>query len=114
MTDNAQHLIFGRYYDGSKKEFMQDMLGVTTVKKRTQGEDVYAFLISMMKSRNIETKSVMSLTRDGALAILSRGKRLVGRLVKDNSDLIKHHCIIHQAMLCASLGDKYRDVMETI
>ena len=115
MTDNAQHLIFGRYYDGSKKEFMQDLLGVTTLKKRTQGgEDIYAFLISMMKSRNIEIKLVMSLTTDGALAMLSGGKGLVGRLVKDNPNLIKHHCIIHQAMLCTSLGDKYRDVMETI
>ena len=35
MTDNAQHLIFVRYYDGSKKEFMQDLVGVTTLKKRT-------------------------------------------------------------------------------
>ena len=32
MTDNAQLLIFVRYYDGSKKELMQDLLGVTTLK----------------------------------------------------------------------------------
>ena len=67
-----------------------------------------------MKSRNIEIKSVMSLTTDGAPAMLARGKGLVGRLVKDNHDLITYHCIIHQAVLCASLGDEYRDVMETI
>ena len=35
MTDNAQHLIFVRYYDGSKKKFMQDLVGITTLKKRT-------------------------------------------------------------------------------
>ena len=114
MTDNAQHLIFGRYYDGSKKEFTEDFLGVTTLKKRTQGEDIYVSLISMMKSRNIEIKSIMSLTTDGALAMLTRGKGLVGRLVKDNPELIKYHYIIHQAVLCASLGDEYRDIMETI
>ena len=38
----------------------------------------------------------------------------MGRLVKDNPDLMTYHCIIHQAVLCTSLGDKYRDVMETI
>ena len=68
----------------------------------------------MMKSRNIEIKSVMSLTTDGAPAMLTREKGLVGQLVKDNPDLIKYHCIIDQAVLCASLGDEYRDVMETI
>ena len=92
------------------------MLGVTTLTKRTQGEDIYASLISMMKSRNIEIKSVISLTRttNGAPAMFSRGKGLVGRLVKDNPGLIAYHCIIHQAMLCASLGDEYCDVMENI
>ena len=114
MTDKVQLLIFVRYYDVSKKEFMQDLLGVTTLKNRSQGEDIYASLISMMKSRNIEIKSVMSLTTDGALAMLAQRKGLVGRLVKDNLDLITYHCIIHQAVLSASLGDEYRDVMETI
>ena len=114
MTDNAQYLIFVRYHDGSKKEFMQDLIGVTTLKKQIQGEDIYASLISMMKSRNIEIKSVMSLTTDGAPAMLTRGKGLVGRLVNDNPDLMKYHCIIHQVVLCASLRDEYRDVVETI
>ena len=37
VTDNAQHLIFVRYYDGSKREFMQELLVVATLEKRTQG-----------------------------------------------------------------------------
>ena len=114
MTDSAQLLIFVRYYDGSKKEFKQGLLGVTTLKKRTQGEDVYASLISMIKSRNIEIKLVMSLVTDGAPAMLARGKGFVGQLVKDNPNLTTYHCIIHQAVLCASLGNEYRNVMETI
>ena len=92
---------------------MQDLLGVTTLTKQTQ-EDIYASLISMIKSRNIEIKSVISLTTDGAPAMLSRGKGLVGQLVKDNPGLITYHCIIHQAVLCASLGDEYCDVMKNI
>ena len=68
----------------------------------------------MMKSRNIEIKSVILLTTDGAPTMLSRGKGLVGRLVKDNPGLITYHCIIHQSVLCAILGDEYCDVMENI
>ena len=67
-----------------------------------------------MKSRNIEIKLVISLTTDGAPAMLSRGKGLVGRLVKDNPGLITYYCIIHQAVLCATLGDEYCNVMENI
>ena len=67
---------------------MQDLFGVTTLEKQTQGEDIYASLISMMKSRNIEIKSTMSLTTDEATAMLARGKGLAGQLVKDNPDLI--------------------------
>ena len=93
---------------------MQDLLGVTTLTKRTQGENIYASLISMMKLRNIEIKLVISLTTDGAPARLFRGKGLVGGLVKDNPGLITYDCIIHQAVLCASLGDEYCDVMENI
>ena len=40
--------------------------------------------------------------------MLSRRKGLVGRILKDNPDLITYHCIIHQTVLCASLGDEYR------
>ena len=93
---------------------MQDLLGVTTLTKQTQGEDIYASLISRMKSRNIEIKSVILLTTDRAPEMLSRGKGLVGRLVKGNPGLITYHCIIHQAVLCASLRDEYCDVMENI
>ena len=114
MTDNAQLLIFLRYYDGNRKEFMQNLLSVTTLTKRTQREDIYASLMSMMKSENIEIKSVILLTTDGAPEMLSRGKGLVGQLAKDNPGLITYHCIIHQAVLCASLGDEYCDVMENI
>ena len=47
--------------------------------KNKQGKDIYTSLISIMKSRNIENKSVMSLT-----TMLAQQKGFVGRLVKDN------------------------------
>ena len=60
----------------------------------------------MTKLRNIEIKSVISFTTDGAPAMLSLGKGLVGRLVENSLDMITYHCTIHQAVLIAILGDE--------
>lgn len=113
-TDHAQLMVFVRYYDARKKEFCQDLLGVTDLKGRTRGEDIYGALKGMLESRNIDVKSIFSLTTDGAPAMVGREKGLVARLKEDNADMITYHCIIHQSVLCASLGDEYREVMETI
>ena len=112
MTDNAQLMVFVRYYDGKTKKFMQDLFGVAALKGRTQ-EDIHEALKSMIESRNLEMKSIISLTTDGAPAMLGKGRGLIGRLLKDNPNLKSFHCIIHQAVLCASLGEEYREVMET-
>ncbi|XP_047493495.1 protein FAM200B-like [Penaeus chinensis] len=112
-TDHAQLMVFVRYYDARKKEFCQDLLGVTDLKGRTR-EDIYGALKGMLESRNIDVKSIFSLTTDGAPAMVGREKGLVARLKEDNADMITYHCIIHQSVLCASLGDEYKEVMETI
>ena len=84
------------------------------LEERTQREDMYKALKSIVKSNNIEMKLIISLTIDAAPAMLRRGKGLVGRILKDNSDLITYHYMIQQTVLFASLGDEYREVMETI
>ena len=114
MIDNSQLIIFVRYYDKSKKEFIEDLLGVMALKERTQGEDIYKALKSIVESNNIEMKSIILLITDGAPVMLSKGKELVGRILKNNPDSITYYCIIHQAVLYASLGDKYREVIKTI
>ena len=114
MTDNSQLIVFVRYYDESKKQFTENLLGVSALKERTQGEDIHKALKSIVESNNIEMKSIISLTTDVAPAMLSREKGLIRRTLKDNPYLITYHCIIHQAVLCASLGDEYCEVMETI
>ena len=68
----------------------------------------------MMQLRNIEIKSIMSLTIDGAPTKLARGKGTVRQLVKDNFYLI-NYCIIYQTVLCVNLcANQYGDVIETI
>ena len=88
INDNSQLIVFLRYYDESNKKFIEDLLGVTGLKERTQGEDIYKDLKSIVELNNIKIKSIILLTTDGAPAMLSRGKGLVGRILKDNPDLI--------------------------
>ena len=54
------------------------------------------------------------MTTDGAPSMIGRGRGLTARLKKDNPDMINYHCIIHQSVLCASMGDEFYEVMETI
>ncbi|XP_068237388.1 general transcription factor II-I repeat domain-containing protein 2-like [Palaemon carinicauda] len=112
-TDNAQLIVFVRYYDAGEKIFCQDWLGVTDLKGRARGEDIYGSLESLLESRNIDVKSIISVTTDGAPAMVGRERGLVARSKEDNPDMISYHCIIHRSVLCASLGDEYGKVMET-
>ncbi|XP_068240265.1 protein FAM200B-like [Palaemon carinicauda] len=68
----------------------------------------------MLESRNIDVKSIISVPTDGAPAMVGRQRGLVARLKEYNPDMISYYCIIHQSVLCASLGDEYGEVMETI
>ena len=51
MTDNSRLIVFVRYYDESKKEFIEDLFGVTALKERTQEEDIYKALKSIVHCR---------------------------------------------------------------
>ena len=66
--------MFVRYCDKSKKKFIEDLLDVTALKERTQGENIYKALKSIVESNNIEMKSIISLTINEAPAMLCRGK----------------------------------------
>ena len=107
-------MVFVRYYDVDKKKFSQDLLGLTDLKGRTRGEDIYGSLKSMLESKNIDLKSITSLTTDGAPSMVGREKGLVARLKEENQCMISYHCIIHQSVLCASLGEEYGEAMETV
>lgn len=113
-TDSAQLLVIVRFYDGAKRGFCEDLFGVASLEARTRGEDIYEAIKVMLTKRGIDLKSVVSLTTDGAPSMIGRGRGLVGRLKEDHPDLLKYHCIIHQSVLCASLGDEYTVIMEKI
>ncbi|MBN3307672.1 F200A protein, partial [Amia calva] len=113
-TDNAQLLVFVRFFDEEKGEFCEDVLGLTALHGHTRGDDIYEALIQMLRDREIDLKHVISIATDGAPCRTGRERGLVARLRAHHPDLIAYHCIIHQMVLCASLEEKYAEVMTTV
>lgn len=114
VTDNAQLLVYVRFFNKDKNIFCEDLLGLTPLQTSTRGEDIYLAIKEMLIKRGIEPKQVVSVTTDGAPAMIGREKGAVGRLKKDNPELIAYHCIIHQSVLCSALSDEHAEVMNTM
>ena len=55
-TDNSQLMVFVRNYNTGVKAFCQDLMGVTNLKVRTRGKDIYEGLKGMLDSRNMDAK----------------------------------------------------------
>ena len=89
-------------------------MGVTSLETHTRGEDIYKAIKEMLRKRGIDLKQVVSITTDGAPAMLGRERGAVARMKEDNPDLIAYHCIIHQSVLCAHLSEEYAEVMNTM
>ena len=81
-------MVFVRDCIAGVREFCQDLMGVTNLKERTRGEDIYEALKSLLDLRNIDAKSIISVTKDGAPSMISRGRGLTARLKEDNPDMI--------------------------
>ncbi|XP_045076200.1 SCAN domain-containing protein 3-like [Coregonus clupeaformis] len=114
ICDNAQLLVFARFFNTAQKTFCEDMLGVTPLQTSTRGEDIYLAIKEMLTKRGIEPKQVVSITTDGAPSMIGKEKGAVARLKGDNPELLSYHCIIHQSVLCASLSDEHAEVMNTM
>ncbi len=112
--DNAQLLVYVRFFNTDQKAFCEDLLGATPVQTSTRGEDIYQAIKEILTKRGIESKQVVLITTDGAPAIIGKAKGAVARLKEDNPELIAYHCIIHQSVLCTSLSDEHAEVMNTM
>nr|XP_055073133.1 general transcription factor II-I repeat domain-containing protein 2A-like [Misgurnus anguillicaudatus] len=111
-TDQAQLCVFVRYFSKAKGTFCEDLLGLTPL-CHTKGEDIYEAIMQMLNEIGTDVKNVVSITSDGAPAMIGKEKGAVQRLKEKHVDLLTYHCIIHQSVLCASLGKEYAGVMET-
>ncbi|KAG1968096.1 SCAN domain-containing protein [Pimephales promelas] len=56
VSDNAQLLVFVRFFNIDKEKFCEDLLGVTPLQTSTRGEDIYLAIKEMLKKRAIEMK----------------------------------------------------------
>ncbi|KAA8578215.1 hypothetical protein FQN60_005347 [Etheostoma spectabile] len=68
----------------------------------------------MLTKRAIELNQVVSITTDGAPAMVGRERGAVARMKEDNPQLISYHCIIHQSVLCSTLSAEFAEVMNTM
>ena len=59
VCDNAQLLVYVRFFNKEKKEFCEDLLGVTPLQTSTRGEDSYLAIKEMLTKRGIEPKQVV-------------------------------------------------------
>nr|XP_054593491.1 SCAN domain-containing protein 3-like [Nothobranchius furzeri] len=114
VCDNAQLLVYVRFYYAEQKAFYEDLLGIIPLQTSTTGEDIYLAIMEMLAKRGMEPTKVISITTDGAPAMIGREKGAVTRMKKDNPDLLTYHCIIHQSVLCASLSDEHAEVMTSM
>lgn len=114
VTDNAQLLVYVRFCNKDKKEICEDLLGVTPLETHTRGEDIYAAIKEMLRKRGIDLKQVVSVTTDGAPAMMGKERGAVSRMKEDNPDLLAYHCLIHQTVLCATLSQHFAEVMNTV
>lgn len=51
---NAQLLVYARFFNNNKKEFSEDLLGVTSIQSATRGEDIYLVIKEMLTKWGIE------------------------------------------------------------
>ena len=72
VSDNAQLLVYVRFFNKENKEFCEDLLGVTPLQTSTRGEDIYLAIKEMLRRRGIEPKKVVSIATDGAPAMVGR------------------------------------------
>ncbi|CAJ1074342.1 PREDICTED: SCAN domain-containing protein 3-like [Xyrichtys novacula] len=114
VTDNAQLLVYVRFFNKEKKVFCEDLLGVAPLKTSTKGEDIYKAIKEMLTERGIDMKLVVSITTDGAPSMVGRERGAVARMKEDHGELISYHCIIHQTVLCALLSYEYKEVMDVM
>lgn len=108
-TDLSQMCVCVRFFDGT--QFIEDFLALLTLSKQTRGEDVFSVLTHFMQHNNLDVTKMISLTTDGAPAMIGREKGLASRMKALQPKLLSYHCIIHQSVLCCKLSDDFANVM---
>jgi hypothetical protein len=118
ITDTAQLAVFVR---GVNKTFdiVEEFVQLVPIKGSTTGADILKALLQCTTDMQLDLLKLVSVTTDGAPAMVGKNKGAVALLQKHLEGLgIKHnvrkvHCIIHQEALCAKKSN-LKDVMDVV
>ncbi|XP_055918205.1 protein FAM200A-like [Eupeodes corollae] len=117
ITDTAQLIIFVRYLDKTRETFVEEILALLPLLGRTRGEDMIKAVMDYFEKDELDLKKLLSVTTDGAPAMVGNKKGLVHLLRSNercNQNLISYHCIIHQTVLCCKLNHNFERIMQEV
>lgn len=117
-TDTAQLAVFVR---GVNKIFdiVEEFVQLVPIKGSTTGADVLQALLQCTTEMNLDLSKLVSVTTDGAPAMIGKHKGALALLQKhleglgNEHNFRKVHCIIHQEALCAKTSN-LKDVMDVV
>lgn len=117
ITDTAQLVVFARFLDNTKQQFVEELLTIIPMEGQTRGEDLHKVLMEYFENAHLDLKKVISVTTDGARAMTGKNKGLVGLIKNDpkfNENVLFYHCIIHQSVLCSKLSPDLESKMQVV
>lgn len=88
IVDDEQMSVFVCFFDEESKIIREELLAELTFKGKTRGEDLFETFDDFMKKSNIPYEKIVSVSTDGAPAIVSKDKGLVKRIKDKNTNLI--------------------------
>lgn len=80
------------------------MLAILPFNGKTRGKDLFKTFDEFITNSNISYDKMVSVSTDGAPAMIGKEKGLVKRIRDKNAGLISYQCIIHQTSLCGKLS----------
>jgi hypothetical protein len=112
LVDSEQMSIFVRFFDIENKVFREELLAILTFEGKTRGEDLFKSFDDFMKKSDLSYDKIVSISTDGAPAMMGKEKGLLKRMRDNNSGILTYQCIIHQTSLCSKLSATLKDVMD--
>ncbi|KAK9708519.1 hypothetical protein QE152_g27166 [Popillia japonica] len=89
--------IFVRFLDIECKTFREELLAILPFTGKTRGEDLFKPFDDFITKSNNSYDKMVSVSTDGAPAMIGKEKGLVKRIKYKNAGLLSYQCIIHQA-----------------
>ncbi|XP_054277673.1 protein FAM200A-like [Macrosteles quadrilineatus] len=75
ITDTAQLIVYVRFLDIKKEQFVEELLTILPISGQTRGEDLYNVLMDYFEKADLDLKKIIST--DGARAMTGKNKGLI-------------------------------------